>query len=123
MERKTKTRHSGSELLKFATGVLPILTVIVGALWGLYQYIQHRIDTEAKESRARLIEVRRPFLEKQLTLYFETASVVGRLVSKDPTSQQWQSDEERFWALYWVELAWSRGILFSRKPWCVLEGA
>jgi hypothetical protein len=60
---------------------------------------------KAKEEQSRLIEAQRPFLVKQLELYFETAAVVGKLVSIDVNDPNWESLERRYWALYWSELS------------------
>jgi hypothetical protein len=82
--------------------LLPVLTAVVGAIWALYAYLDH-----AKQDRAaRLVEIQRPFLEKQLALYFETTQVTGDLVSLDGWhDQKWLDRTHRFWALYWSELA------------------
>jgi hypothetical protein len=71
--------------------------------------MQHESQAQAaqqmsKDSRSRLIEAQRPFLEKQLELYFETAQVAGKLVSRDIGAPEWWDADKRFWALYWVEL-------------------
>jgi hypothetical protein len=44
----------------------------------------------AQDSQTRLIEAQRPFLVKQLDLYFETAQIAGKLVSLDPASEEWR---------------------------------
>jgi hypothetical protein len=109
-------------LLGLAQAWLPVLTVVVGALWALYTYLdhakqaataaseaernlatEHAIQSE-RESRTRLIEAQKPFLDKQLALYFETAQVVGRLVTEGD-GLEWGKDRARFEELYWSELA------------------
>ena len=88
-------------LLGLAQAWLPVLTVVGGALWGLFTYLDHakeaaktqaaseqnlaieRKSQSEQESRTRLIEVQKPFLDKQLALYLEASQVVGRLVAKD----------------------------------------
>ena len=91
---------------------LPVLTVVGGALWGLYTYLDHQKDAQRqaaiqaeKDNATRRIEVRKPFLEKQLALYFETAQIAGRLATLTPESKFWPDTEGRFWALYWSELS------------------
>jgi hypothetical protein len=100
-----------SQLAGIAQAWLPTLTAVVGAIWGLWLYVdQHQKDREqaseqaVRDSRARIIEAQKPFLDKQLGLYFETAQVVGRLVQTDWTSDAWKADDNRFWELYWSEL-------------------
>ncbi|HXO71644.1 MAG TPA: hypothetical protein VN838_22015 [Bradyrhizobium sp.] len=91
---------------------LPILTVIIGGVWGLYTYIeaqkaaqqQAQIEQD-KLARAREREAQQPFLKMQLDLYSETAQVIGKLVTLDPSKEEWKSAELRYWALFWSELS------------------
>jgi hypothetical protein len=91
---------------------LPILTVVIGGIWGLFTYIeaqkaaqqQRQIEND-KLARAREQEAQQPFLKRQLDLYFETAQVIGKLVTLDPSKEEWKSAEIRYWALYWSELS------------------
>lgn len=112
----------GGWLLELAKSWLPVLSVVAGGLWGLYTYLDHQqvarreADTARsalanisraqaqRDSRVRLIEAQKPFLDKQLALYFETAQVIGRLVTETWPSDHWQADRQRFWQLYWSEL-------------------
>jgi len=91
---------------------LPILTAVLGAVWGLWIYLDDQetarrqaADLADKESRTRLIEAQKPFLDKQLELYFETAQLVGRLVQEPKNTPKWEADVDRFWQLYWSELS------------------
>jgi hypothetical protein len=91
---------------------LPILTVVVGGVWGLFTYIeaqkaaeQTRQTEQDKLTRAREQEAQQPFLKKQLELYFETSQVIGKLVTLDAAQDEWKSAASRYWALYWSELS------------------
>lgn len=44
---------------------LPVVTLVGGALSGLHVYL----DQQKQEAMTRRIEARKPFLEKQLSLY------------------------------------------------------
>src|SRR5262245_18161512 len=57
-----------------------------------------------KLAQLRVLEARKPFLTRQLELYFETAQVVGRLVTEELQTPSWQSAEKRYQSLYWSEL-------------------
>jgi hypothetical protein len=102
-------------LLALVQGLLPPLTGIAVGVWAVFTYIDHqkeaRIDQAAqaaKENAARLFESQKPFNQKQLDLYLETAQVVGRLVSADESTfgkDDWNKDVRRFDALYWTELS------------------
>ena len=110
-------------VLELAKSWLPVLSIVIGSLWGLFTYLDHdriaRDETAAKlklqqsenaaqfskDSRTRLIEAQKPFLDKQLLLYFETAQVVGRLVTESSAPADWNRDHIRFEQLYWSELS------------------
>jgi len=126
-----------SRLLGILQAWLPVLTVVVGALWGLYTYIGSQKDAEAlrlaqaksieeqriyqqkeaeqqrhfqvdREAATRRIEAQKPFLTKQLELYFETANVIGRLVTlsrAERSTDSYKDMRKRLYALYWSELA------------------
>ena len=90
---------------------LPLWTAVIAGIWGLWTYLegdrQARVataDLAAKESRTRLIEAQKPFLDNQLKVYFETAAVVGKLVTLAPNEPQWNEARIRFEELYWSEL-------------------
>jgi hypothetical protein len=117
---------SGHGILSLAQAWLPILTVVGGALWGHFTYLDQakeaakiqaaseqkladeRKSQSERDSRTRLIEAQKAFLDKQLALYVETSQVVGRLVAEDAVGQDpfhlWKMDLERFEELYWSEL-------------------
>jgi hypothetical protein len=103
----------GHRVLRLAQSWLPVLTVVGGALWALYTYLDHQAEVarnvnlqERRDTNIRLLEARKPFLEKQLALYFETAAVVGKIVTITPDyTREWPEVERRFWELYWSELA------------------
>jgi hypothetical protein len=99
-------------LLNLIQAWLPVLTVVVGALWGLYTFIDHQKEVareadrqQSQQAATRLLEAQKPFLEKQLALYFEAAQVVGKLVTLKPGDTEWGNNENRFWQLYWSELS------------------
>jgi hypothetical protein len=67
---------------------LPVLTIVGGALWALYTYLDHQSEVQReatrqanKEAITRRLEAQKPFLEKQLALYFEAAQIAGKLVT------------------------------------------
>ncbi len=91
---------------------LPILTVVIGGMWGMFTYVeaqkaaqQQRQVEQDKLARASEQAAQQPFLKKQLELYFETAQVIGKLITLDPSQSEWKSAETRYRALYWSELS------------------
>jgi hypothetical protein len=99
-------------ILTLIAGLLPAMTAILGGLWIVVTYLDHQKEVQADaKSRDKLaadtrrVESQRPFLEKQLALYFETAQIAGRLIALTPDDNIWGVVEQRFWTLYWSELS------------------
>jgi len=100
-------------VLALIQGLLPAMTAIIGGIWIVITYLAQQHDTQITtatraqhEADTRRVEAQRPFLEKQLALYFEAAQVAGRLVAMTPDERnEWESIEKRFRALYWSELS------------------
>jgi hypothetical protein len=92
---------SVAEALNWVKEQLP-LTAVVGGLWVAYIYLRDKRQAEI----ARSIEARAPFLARQLELYFEAASVAGRLATITARSgAEWQKERARFDELFWTELS------------------
>jgi|SRR6202035_3248012 hypothetical protein len=100
-------------VLALIQGLLPALTATAGGIWIAWTYIENQkhaqaeqIEQAQKENTTRLLEARKPFIDKQLALYVETSQVAGRLVSTDDYSGgEWQSQFRRFEELFWTELS------------------
>jgi len=110
--QQPQTADHRRKVLEVIQGWLPVLTAVVGALWGLYVYIDHENQTlsdaraaQQKEANTRRIEAQKPLLDRQLALYFETAQVAGRMLTTPLTAPAWDDNETRFWQLYWSELS------------------
>lgn len=90
---------------------LPFLTLVGGALWGLYTYIDHheaearlQATQNAKEAKVRVFEASKPFFEKMLAGFGETARLCGTLVTADPSSARWREAADRYLELTHGEL-------------------
>jgi len=101
-------------VLALIQGVLPAMTAIVGGLWVAFTYLQQQNDARIaqgeqtrKENIARLLQARKPFIDKQLELYVKTAQVAGILVSAntDVKREDWLKKFREFEQLYWTELS------------------
>lgn len=55
-------------------------------------------------STSRALEARRPFLEHQMELCFETSRLAARLAVAQPEARD-EADLQRYYALFWGELA------------------
>ena len=73
--------------------------------WTVYQASASRADNVRSAEISRRIEAQKPFLEKQLGLYFEAAKITGKLVTLTPDDTEWAASRQRFWELYWSELS------------------
>ncbi len=95
-----------------------LLVLIVGIAIPFYQYVntlekdrQEREDKRASEEvqrnreiEAALREARKPFLERQQTLYFEAASATSKLATLDRGAER-DAARKRFYHLFWGELS------------------
>src|SRR3954468_14255640 len=90
---------------------LGVIGAIVSFVWAVYQwrisqdmtYVQ-RQDEISKTASQRRVEAQTPFLTKQLALYSEITQIAARLPTQPP-SPEWRRSLDRFWELYWGELA------------------
>ena|SRR5438477_3389900 len=90
--------------------------IVFGAIWGLVTYT----ITAAHQRDGIRRELRKPYDEKQLSLYLDAARVLAHL-SATPDYER-EKTEARFWELYWGELAFvessrvaSLMVAFCRK--------
>jgi hypothetical protein len=91
--------------LPITVAYVPVFGLLLGGVFTLYRYVDDQRAQQDKQAETRLLEAQKPFLQKQLDLYFETVQVTGVLVTAPMESKEWQTAERRFWALYWSELS------------------
>lgn len=99
--------------LEWVKALVPAMTAIGAGLWVAYKYLVDRREAHKENLRqqrneeiTRALEARKPFLARQLDLYFEAAEVVGKLVTiKDWDSDEWKSRRARFAVLFWTVLS------------------
>jgi hypothetical protein len=91
------------------------IATVVGAVasffWGVYQWREkssQELDARNRESaglaETRKIEATKPFLERQLLLYSEATNIAAQVATKGD-SEAGKKAQNRFWELYWGELA------------------
>ena len=101
-----------SALLQLTQALLPTLTAIAAGAWVAFTYLdqekeatrQQSVQAE-KDNRTRSFEARKPFSDKQLTIYVETSKIIGELVSYDHHTPGWDIAFIRYEELYWTELS------------------
>ena len=91
--------------------LLGILGAIASFLWAVYQWrgsqnelYEQRGYEISKRSEQRRIEAQKPFLDRQLLLYSEAIHITSFLATA-AQSPEWTKARDRFWELYWGELA------------------
>jgi hypothetical protein len=95
------------EILK----LLAALGAIASFIWGVWVW-QDKSDKELQQqklearrrSESRRIEATQPFLERQLKLYTEVSQVAALIATSDDSYEKTKATQ-RFWELYWGELA------------------
>jgi hypothetical protein len=135
-------KHKGGRADKFEK-YIPVITALIavaGFWFGVYQYFhQQKVETDrqAAEQREKLenfenelrrandsreLELRKPFWEKQLALYFEASEAAATIAtSSNPSSRQ--AAEAKFWNLYWGPLAIVEDAGMKKPEDAVIESA
>ena len=80
--------------------ILTLVGAVVAFFWGAYQFL----STQRNQAETRRIEATRPFLDRQLKLYTEATQAAATLATS-PSKEEISSAKQRFWSLYWGELA------------------
>jgi hypothetical protein len=60
--------------------------------------------TRQKDLEIRSVEAKKPFLDRQLALYTEASQIAAKIATSTD-SNELEISQQRFWALYWGELA------------------
>lgn len=92
-----------AEVLQHVGKLVQILTPLAAVVTAAVGVVQWRAAKLAATEQARF-ESRRPFLTRQLELYGEAAGIAARLATSTDGAAR-TGYEERFWQLYWGELA------------------
>src|ERR1700730_3169972 len=108
---KARPGEYHAPLLGVIKSWLPVLTVVVGALWGLYEYIDTQKKAETarviqakKDGETRRVEAQKPFLELQFKTYLATTGLIGRLVVLENKQAEFRNLKNELERLYWCDL-------------------
>ena len=82
-----------NERLDLAKKIVLIVGPLSVAIWTVLEF-----------STTATMEVRKPFLKRQLDLCFEAVATTSRLATSSHGAD-WEKARNRFWELYWGELA------------------
>ncbi len=102
-------------LLSVILWMLPLLAAICGAVWTVAVYFEAQeaarrsnAETALVQNRTRLLEIQRPYLDKQLAFAIEMAAVLGVLSTGKVSDPKWEAAEARL-----VELRYGALPLFD----------
>jgi hypothetical protein len=103
---RTALKNPKSWIAMLAVAGWTILTAFATSTWTVFESMNKRADVQRSEALSRRLEAQKPFLQKKLDLYIETAEVSSRLVewAADPKSSEWKKNAKRFWELRWSHL-------------------
>ena len=113
----TSKKESAETLIKWVS----TLVAVGGLIWGITSFL----ITSRVQSETRQLEARKPFLERQLTLYTEVTQNAAILATSNDLDAIEQA-RQRFWELYWGELSMveNRGVEYAMVKFgqCLNEG-
>ena len=87
-------------------GIITPIVAVITVLAAVYQYTDSQEKSLEKEYELKKLERQEMMFEEKKTLYKETRQVLSFLSSnKDLSSELYRTKENRFWELYWGDLA------------------
>lgn len=114
--RKARAKPDGPYFLRMSERVVALLlTVFVpvgGALWAVYTYNESQkevarlksVDIEA-QSRAKLVELQKPFIDQQFSTYKDLTQTVGELLTFTGDKPEWDKSFYKYWRLHYGPVA------------------
>lgn len=100
----TEEQHRKWDIL--IKGVITPIIAIITVMVGIYQYTDGQQKSIEKEYQLKKLERQEKMLEAKTALYKETRQILSFLSTHDDfDSQIFKSKKERFWELYWGDLA------------------
>ncbi len=100
----TEDQHRKWDIL--IKGVITPIIAVITVLVGIYQYTDGQQKSIEKEYQLRKLERQEKMLETKTALYKETRQILSYLSTHNEfDSQTFKSKKDRFWELYWGDLA------------------
>jgi hypothetical protein len=97
---------------RIAPLLLTLLVPVAGGVWAVYVYLQSQSDLAAKQAqeqlaqtRTRLVELQRPFIEQQFKTFKEFTSLVGDLLVYTGDRPRWDERMHAYWRMHWGDVA------------------
>jgi hypothetical protein len=92
--------------------LLTLMVPLAGGLWAVYLYLENQRDVSTKQAieqnaqtRARFLELQKPFIDQQFATYNEFVKVIGDLLTADVGPGQWRDVVAAYWKLHWSGVA------------------
>jgi hypothetical protein len=87
--------------LAVVQALFPVVASLATAIWAINSYL----DQQKSSELARIKEFKKPFFERQLAVYSETAQLTGKLLGEPFGSPAFLENQKKFMALVYSELA------------------
>lgn len=139
IQRLERRDSVGDKIEKFIP-LITVLLAIAGFWWGGFTYFRdERVAREKYEAEqrdrwenvqleiqrandSRELELRKPFWEKQLELYFAASEAAATIATSNNPSDK-RAAEAKFWVYYWGSLAIVEDAGMKKPEDAVVEGA
>jgi hypothetical protein len=96
-------------ILKFVERLITISVPVVGGLWAVYLFTANQTEVAAKDaeqqvaqSRARLVEAQKPFIEYQFGVYRDLTKLLGDMLfyrEQPGERDKWFQNYDSYWRL------------------------
>jgi hypothetical protein len=122
LEIQSLTSSSWADKVEKYIPVITALIAVAGFWFGVYQY-SYRVNNDQKQrNETKELELRKPFWEKQLQLYF-SASEAAATIATSQKREERAAAEAKFWVLYWGPLGIVEDAGMTKPEDAVIEQA
>src|SRR4051812_35634971 len=97
---------------RMSTLLLALLVPVAGGIWAVYVYTQNQAELASRRSaenlaqtRARLVELQKPFIDQQFKTYKDFTTVIGELLVFTGDHKVWVDKSLEYWRLHWGPVA------------------
>jgi len=100
----TEAQHRKWDII--IKGIITPIIAVITVLFGIYQYTDGQRSSLEREYQLKKIERQEQAFEEKAALYKETRQILSFLSTNEEfESSFFESKENRFWELYWGDLA------------------
>src|SRR5262245_37283381 len=96
-------------------GVLATVATLIGGAIAFFAQRSDDLAQRGLQAEAAQRESKKVFLEKQAELFFEAVPLVSKLAIAEKPEAMTETDQQRFWELYWGELGMVEDIPVARS--------